>query len=267
MSVLARHHVVVSGPPEATALVFAHGFGCDQSMWRLVAPVFEDRYRVVLFDHIGCGAADSTDYDPVAYASLSRYAEDVLAICRELELRDVVVVGHSVSAMVAVLAQIVAPDLIAALVLLGPSACYVDDGDYAGGFTRPDIDDLLELLDSNHLGWQAPLADMVMAGTDRPELTAELEESFCRTDPDIARQFAEVTFLGDNREDLQQVSAPTLVVQSASDAIAPLSAGEFVRDHIPGARFALIDTVGHCPHLSAPGETIDAIEAFLCCDR
>ncbi len=243
--------------------MFAHGFGCDQTMWRLVAPAFEQRYRVVLFDHIGCGNSDPTGYDPAAYARLDRYAEDVAAICQDLELSNVTFVGHSVSAMIGVLAHIAHPDLITALVLIGPSSRYVDEGDYTGGFSRADIDELLELMDANRLGWQDPLAGMVMSGTDQPELKGELESAFCKADPFIARQFAETTFLGDNREDLARVTAPTLILQSRSDVIAPLPAGEFVHDHIPGSKFVVVDTAGHCPHLTAPAATIEAMEQFL----
>ena len=263
VSVLTRFNVRVSGPAYARTLVFAHGFGCDQTMWRLVAPAFEDRYRVVLFDHIGCGAAERTGYDPADYASLERYAADVVAIGEELDLRDATFVGHSVSAMIGVLAQQARPDLFGALVLVGPSARYLDDGAYVGGFSRSDIDELLELMAANRLGWQEPLADLVMAGDDRPDLTGELRETFCRADPDIAHHFAEVTFLSDNRDDLAGVAVPTLVLQSRYDAIAPMSAGEYVHDHVSGARIVVVDTVGHCPQLSAPEATIAAIEDFL----
>lgn len=263
MTVAERHHVTVSGRPDAAAMVFAHGLGCDQSMWRHVAPLFEDRFRVVLFDHIGCGASDPRGFDPVDYATLDRYADDVLAICAELGLRDVVFVGHSVSSIIGVLAQVKEPDLFAALVLVGPSPRYLDDGDYVGGFSRPDIDELLELMDANLLGWQQPLAGLVMTGSERADLTKELEDSFCRTDQALVRHFARVTFLSDNRADLGRVTVPTLVVQSASDVIAAPQVGEFVRDHVPGATLALIDTVGHCPHLSAPEQTFAAIDTFL----
>jgi sigma-B regulation protein RsbQ len=263
MSVTMRHHVVVSGQDEAQPMVFAHGFGCDQSMWRLVAPTFEATHRVVLFDLVGAGSSDLTAYDPDRYDRLDQHAADVIELCRELGLEDVIFVGHSVSAMIGVLAQIAAPDLFDRLVLVGPSACYVNDGTYVGGFSSSDIDELLELMDSNHLGWQDSLAAAVMGTPDRPELTSELEESFCRTRPDIARQFAGVTFLSDNRQDLAGVTAPTLVLQSLYDTIAPVSAGEFVRDKIPSAEYALIDASGHCPHLSAPAATIAAIEAFV----
>ena len=263
MSVLERHRVSVTGPAGATPLVFAHGFGCDQAMWRFVAPAFEHAYRVVRFDLAGSGGSDLSQYDAQEYSTLARYAEDVLAICRELELEDVVFVGHSVAGMIGVLAHLADPGRFSRLVLVGPSARYVDDGDYVGGFSEADIAELLDLMDSNNLGWQQPLAGMLLPGAEQTDERAEVDASFCRTRPDIARQFAAVTFLGDNRADLVEVRVPTLVLQNRHDLIAPLSAGEFVRDAIPGARMQVIETSGHCAHLSAPAATIAAIDAFL----
>ncbi|MDO9457679.1 alpha/beta fold hydrolase [Nocardioides sp.] len=263
MSVLERHRVRVTGHVDAQPMLFAHGFGCDQAMWRLVAPVFAEDFRVVLFDHLGSGGSDVDAYDEAAYSGLERYAQDVLDICHELDLHDVVFVGHSVSSMIGVLAQIAEPDVFARLVMVGPSARYIDDGDYVGGFSEADIDELLDLMDSNHLGWQEPLSGMVMPGPELAEQRAELDASFCRTRPDIARRFAGVTFRGDNRADLPLVSVPTLVLQNSNDPIAPPSAGAYVRDHVPGAVLEVIETSGHCAHLSAPSETIAAIRAFV----
>ena len=263
MRATTRHHVRLSGVEGAPAIVFAHGYGCDQNVWRQITPAFESDFRVVTFDHVGAGSADPTAYDPQRYASLNGYAADVVELVAELDLGPVIFVGHSVSSMIGVLAAIDRPDLFDKLVLVGPSARYIDDGDYVGGFSASDIDGLLESLESNYLGWSRAMAPVIMANQERPELAAELEASFCRTDPVIARQFAEVTFRGDNRSDLPKVAAPTLVLQCRSDAIAPLSAGEYVRDHIPDATFAVLDAVGHCPHLSAPGPTADAIGAFI----
>ncbi|WP_209020748.1 alpha/beta hydrolase [Nocardioides sp. 1609] len=263
MSVVARHQVSVTGPDGAAPMLFAHGFGCDQAVWSRVAPAFTDEFRVVLFDHVGAGGSDLTAYDPRAYATLDRYAADVLEICEELDLRDVVFVGHSVSAMIGVLAQVADPGRFARLVLLGPSARYVDDDDYVGGFAASDIDELLDLMDSNTFGWQQPLAGLVMPGPELVEDRGVLDASFCRLRPDIAHDFATATFLGDNRDDLARVSAPTLVLQNRHDTIAPLSAGAFVRDRIPGARLEIIETSGHCAHLSAPAETIAAIRGFV----
>ncbi|NEK57084.1 alpha/beta hydrolase [Geodermatophilus sabuli] len=244
-------------------MVFAHGFGCDQEMWRFVAPEFAVDHRVVLFDHVGSGQSDLSAYDPEKYGSLDGYAADVVEICRELDLRDVVFVGHSVSAMIGVLAVQQAPELFGALVMVGPSPRYVDDGDYTGGFSRADIAGLLEQLDSNHLGWSAAMAPVIMGNPERPELAAELTNSFCRTDPDIARQFARVTFLSDNRADLPGISVPTLVLQCTADAIAPEVVGRYVHEHVPGSVFTQLAATGHCPNLSAPEETAAAIRAFL----
>ena len=260
---IARNRVRVSGVPHGRPMVLAHGFGCDQEMWRLVVPAFETDHRVVLFDHVGSGRSDLAAYDPVRYGSLDGYAADVVEICRELDLDDVVLVGHSVSAMMGVLAAAQAPELFGALVMVGPNPRYVDDGDYVGGFSREDIAALLESLDSNHLGWSAAMAPVIMANLDRPELTAELTNSFCRTDPDIARQFARVTFLSDNRADLPGVRVPTLVLQCTADTIAPEVVGRYVHEHVPGSVYTLLSATGHCPHLSAPAETTAAIRAFL----
>jgi sigma-B regulation protein RsbQ len=263
MDVAARHNVVVRGRPDAPPMLFAHGFGCDQNMWRYVAPAFEADFRVVLFDHIGAGHADASAYDVDRHATLTGYARDVLDICRDLDLHDVVYVGHSVSAMIGVLAAVEEPDRFAKLVLVGPSPRYIDDGEYVGGFAAADIDDMLESLDSNYLGWSAAMAPVIVGNSDRPELGEELTASFCRADPAIARRFARVTFTSDNRGDLSQVTTPTLVLQCADDVIAPVSVGEYVRDAIPGARMALLDATGHCPNLSAPDATVDAIASFV----
>lgn len=262
-NVINRNRVAVSGVPNGRPMVFAHGFGCDQRMWRFVAPDFEVDHRVVLFDHVGSGHSELSAYDPVKYGSLHGYASDVVEICRDLGLSDVVFVGHSVSAMMGVLALQQAPELFGALVMVGPNPRYVDDGDYVGGFTRSDIVGLLEALDSNHLGWSRQMASVIMGNPDRPELTEELTNSFCRTDPDIARQFARVTFLSDNRGDLPGVKVPTLILQCSDDVIAPDVVGTYVHGQIPGSVLTRLDAVGHCPHLSAPEETTAAIRAFL----
>jgi sigma-B regulation protein RsbQ len=263
VSTLLRSNVTVSGQPGGQPMLFAHGFGCDQNMWRFVTPAFEDRYRVVLFDHIGAGKSDLSAYDPRRHSSLDGYADDVLAICAALELERTIFVGHSVSAMIGVLAAIREPERFEKLVLIGPSPCYVDEGDYVGGFSRSDIDELLESLDSNYLGWSSAMAPVIMGNPDRPELGEELTNSFCATDPEIARQFARVTFLSDNRLDLPRVGIPTLVLQCSDDPIAPRPVGEYVHGQVPGSRFVELSATGHCPNLSAPEETVAAIEAFL----
>jgi sigma-B regulation protein RsbQ len=262
-TVLERNAVRVTGVPGGRPIVFAHGFGCDQGMWRFVAPDFEVDHRVVLFDQVGSGSSDLSAYDPEKYGSLRGYASDLVEICRELELSDVVFVGHSVSAMIGVLAVQQAPELFGALVMVGPSPRYVDDGDYTGGFSRTDIAGLLDSLESNHLGWSAQMAPVIMGNPDRPELGEELTNSFCRTDPGIASQFARVTFLSDNRKDLSAVTIPTLVLQCSEDVIAPEVVGRYVHEAIPGSVFTKLAATGHCPNLSAPEETTAAIRAFL----
>ena len=244
-------------------MVFAHGFGCDQNMWRYVAPAFEAQFQTILFDHIGAGGSDLSAYDAVKYASLEGYADDVVALCRELGVRDGVYVGHSVSAMIGVLAAKKAPELFDDLVLVGPSPCYIDDGDYVGGFTRAQIDELLDFLDSNHMGWSQAMAPVIMGNPHRPQLGEELTNSFCRTDPDIAKAFARATFLSDNRADLIDVPARVLILQCANDVIAPQAVGEFVHRSLPGSELVLMEATGHCPNLSAPEETIAAIRAFV----
>ena len=244
-------------------MVFVHGFGCDQAMWRFVAPDFEVDHRVVLLDLVGAGRSDLSAYDPEKYNSLQGYASDIVEICRELDLRDVVLVGHSVSAMIGVLACREAPELFAALVMVGPNPRYVDDGEYVGGFSRTDISGLLDALDANHLGWSTQMAPVIMGNPEHPELAEELTNSFCRTDPGIAAQFARVTFLSDNRADLPAVGVPTLVLQCSEDAIAPEAVGRFVHEHVPDSVFTQLKATGHVPHLSAPEETTAAIRAFL----
>jgi sigma-B regulation protein RsbQ len=263
MDTKTRNAVTVTGQEHGQPIVFAHGFGCDQNMWRFVAPEFEDSHRVVRFDHVGAGHSDLSAYDRDRYASLDGYADDVLEILRELDLTDVVFVGHSVSAMIGVLAAVQEPDRFAKLVLVGPSPRYIDDGDYIGGFQRADIEEMLESLDSNYLGWSSAMAPVIIGNPDRPELGDELTNSFCRTDPEIARHFARVTFLSDNRADLAKLRTPALILQCADDVIAPAVVGDYVHRELPGSRLVTMRATGHCPNLSAPGETVDAIRAFL----
>jgi sigma-B regulation protein RsbQ len=263
MDVLARNNVVELGRPDGPVLLLAHGFGCDQNMWRHVTPAFVDDHRVVLFDYVGAGGSDLSAYDPVRYGSLDGYATDVLEICDALGLEDVLFVGHSVSAMVGLLAAKREPERFAALLMVGPSPRYVDEGDYTGGFSAADIDELLGSLESNYLGWSSAMAPVIMGVPERPELGEELANAFCRADPDIARLFARVTFLSDHRADLTQVATPTLVLQCTDDVIAPVSVGEYVRDAMPDAELVLLEATGHCPNLSAPLETANAIKAFL----
>lgn len=243
-------------------MLFAHGFGCDQAMWRHVVPHFDER-TTVLFDHVGFGASAKSSFDPNRYDSLERYADDALEIIEELDLHDVIFVGHSVSSMIGVIAANKAPERFAALVLVGPSPRYINDGDYIGGFSQQDIEELLDSLDSNYLGWSAAMAPVITDNPHRPEFGRELTESFCRVDPAIARHFARLTFLSDNRADLPSVSVPTLVIQCMHDAIAPRAVGEYVSEHIPQSQFDLLDVSGHCPNLSSPDETAAAIRRFV----
>ena len=262
MTVRTRNNVRVTGAG-STPMVFAHGFGCDQNMWRFVAPAFEQDYKIVLFDHVGSGRSDLSAYSSSKYSSLKGYADDVLEICRELDLEGVIFVGHSVSAMIGALAAIKEPQRLERLVMVGPSPCYVNDGDYHGGFRREDIDELLDLLDSNYLGWASAMAPQIMGNPERPELTEELTNSFCRTDPEIAKEFARVTFLSDNRSDLSKLRTRSLIIQCSHDVIAPVSVGEYVHNHVDGSHLAILKATGHCPNLSAPEETVAAIRAFL----
>lgn len=244
-------------------MIFAHGFGCDQHMWRYVAPAFEDRYRVILFDYVGAGGSDLSAYDPAKYSNLGGYADDVLELCSALHLAEVIFVGHSVSSMVGALAALREPDRFAHLVMVGPSPRYIDDDGYVGGFSEPDIYELLDSLESNYLGWSAAMAPVIVGNPERPELGRELTESFCRTDPAIARQFARVTFLSDTREELARVRTPTLVLQCREDAIAPVEVGRYVHATVAESAFMMLQATGHCPNLSAPAETIAAITGYL----
>ncbi|HEY2241742.1 MAG TPA: alpha/beta hydrolase [Streptosporangiaceae bacterium] len=262
LGVTRKNNITVTGRDDGPVVLLAHGFGCDQSMWRLVEPGLAEDFRVVLFDHVGLGRSDLSAWEPERYATLDGYADDVLQICRDLDLPPVVFVGHSVSAMVGVVAAIREPARFSKLILIGPSPRYIDDGDYRGGFSQADIDELLESLDSNYLGWSAAMAPVIMGNPERPELAEELASTFCRADPAIARVFAQATFLSDNRSDLAQVTVPTLILQCARDAIAPPQVGAFVQARIPGSILRTLPATGHCPQLSAPEATLAAIASF-----
>jgi sigma-B regulation protein RsbQ len=263
MDIRSRNNVNVIGRDDAPVLLLAHGFGCDQNMWRLVVPVLAERYRVVLFDYVGSGGSDLAAWSEERYSSLQGYAADVVDVCEELDLRQAVFVGHSVSAMVGVLAAQAAPERIGALVMVTPSPCYIDDEGYRGGFSTEDIDELLGSLEANYLGWSSVMAPVIMGNPERPELGQELTNSFCATDPDIARVFARTTFLTDSREDLKDVSVPTLVLECEQDAIAPREVGAYVHAAIPASRLVTLAATGHCPQLSAPEATAEAILDFL----
>ncbi|AYV25501.1 alpha/beta hydrolase [Streptomyces sp. CJ_13] len=263
MEIERRNNVTVTGNPHGPTVVLAHGFGCDQNMWRLTVPALVEDYRVVLFDYVGSGRSDLSAFSEARYASLSGYAQDVVDVCEVLDLRGAAFVGHSVSAMIGVLAAGMAPERIGALVMVAPSPRYIDDEGYRGGFTAEDIDELLDSLESNYLGWSAAMAPVIMGNTERPELGEELTNSFCATDPAMARVFARTTFLSDSREELKEVSVPTLVLDCTQDAIAPREVGAFVHQAIPGSTLLTLDATGHCPHMSAPEATNAAITGFL----
>ncbi len=260
---LLRNNVRAVGNPDGPPMMFAHGFGCDQNMWRYVTSAFEDEYQIVLFDHVGAGKSDLGAYDFEKYGALDGYATDILEICDELSLEDVIFVGHSVAAMMGVIAAHREPSRFSKLVLVGPSPRYIDDHDYRGGFSREEIDELLVSLESNFLGWSGQMAPLIMGNADRPELGEELTNSFCATDPEIAAHFATVTFTSDNRADLENLEVPTLVLQCSDDVIAPEEVGEYVAARIQDSTFVKLAAVGHCPNLSAPEETIEAIKHFL----
>jgi sigma-B regulation protein RsbQ len=244
-------------------MVFSHGFGCDQNMWRFVEPAFAQDFKTVLFDHVGAGGSDLKAYDTLKYSTLGGYADDVVEIGCELGLRDAVFVGHSVSSMIGALAVQKAPGMFGKLVMVGPSARYIDDDNYTGGFSETQIEELLQFLESNHMGWSAQMAPAIMGNPDRPELAEELSNSFCRTDPDIAQAFARVTFKSDNRADLAKIDIPTLVLQCREDIIASEQVGEFVHRKIAGSKFVILEATGHCPNLSAPDEVIVAMQQFV----
>jgi sigma-B regulation protein RsbQ len=262
MSIKHRNNVQLHGNGGAT-IVFAHGFGCDQTVWRFITPAFADRFKIVTFDLVGSGGSDLSAYDRTKYGSLHGYADDLLEIIDEFAAGPVVFVGHSVSAMIGMLATIKAPGRFAAQVMVSPSPSYIDDGDYVGGFSRADIDELLDTMDANYLGWSGTMGPAIMGAPDQPQLGAELANRFCRNDPGIARHFAKVTFLSDHRSDVPRSATPALILQCSDDMIAPRKVGEYLHKHLPNSSLQIIDNVGHCPHMSAPTASSDAINAFL----
>ncbi len=262
MNTIKRNNVVVHGNGERV-MMFSHGFGCDQNMWRFVWPAFCDQYKIVLFDHVGAGLSDISAYSVKKYDTLDGYADDIIEILHDLQLKDVIFVGHSVSALMGIMASQKAPELFQHLVLVGPSPSYINDTDYIGGFTRNQIDELLESLDNNHLGWSVTMAPVIMGNPDRKELGEELANSFCRTDPAIAKHFARTTFLTDKRNIISKTQTPTLILQCSSDVIAPIEVGEYMHREMPASKLVILKATGHCPNLSAPEETIDAIKTYL----
>jgi len=261
-SILRRNNVNVFGQGEQP-LIFAHGFGCDQNMWRFVTPAFEHNFKIILFDYVGAGKSDRSAYNKERYASLNGYAQDVLEICAALNIRNSIFVGHSVSSMIGLLAALEQPNYFEKLIMVGPSPCYINDDGYFGGFDRKDIEGLLETMDKNYIGWSNFLAPNIMGNKDRPELGAELTESFCSTDPVIARQFAEATFFSDNRQDLMKLRTPSLILQCSDDIIAPLEVGDYLAKNLDNSTLRVMKATGHCPHMSAPAETIQRITEYL----
>ncbi|GAA4398324.1 sigma factor SigB/phosphatase RsbP regulator RsbQ [Nibrella viscosa] len=261
--VIARNNVKVFGNG-SQPMLFAHGFGCDQNMWRFVTPSFQNKYKIVLFDYVGSGKSDLSAYSAERYSNLNGYTQDVLDICQALNLRHVIFVGHSVSSMIGLLAAVKEPHLFDRLIFVGPSPRYINEGTaYIGGFERKDIDELLDTMEKNYIGWANFLAPVIMKNTDRPELSEELSESFCSTDPHIARRFAEVTFFSDNRRDLAKLKVPSLIMQCSDDLIAPMAVGNYMHQHTPGSTLRVMQATGHCPHMSAPEETIAVITSYL----
>lgn len=261
-SVIARNNVRILGNGEQTML-FAHGFGCDQNMWRFVTPAFEKDYRIVLFDYVGCGKSDIGAYDNDRYETLDGYAQDVIDICEALDLRNAIFIGHSVSSMIGTLAAVQNPVFFKAMIFIGPSPCYINDNAYTGGFERSDLEDLLKVMDSNYLGWASFLAPVVMKNENQPYLVEELEASFCTSNPFTTKRFAHATFFSDNRRDLAQLQVPVLLLQCSDDSIAPESVGDYLSAHIKDSTLVKMKATGHCPHLSHPEETVAAIQSFL----
>jgi sigma-B regulation protein RsbQ len=260
--VAVRNNVNIFGKGSQTML-FAHGFGCDQNMWRFITPEFEQDYRIILFDYVGSGKSDISAYSPERYATLQGYAKDVLEICEELQLSNIIFVGHSVSAMIGLLASIEQPKYFSKMIMVSPSPSYINDGDYVGGFERKDIEGLLDTMEKNYIGWANFLAPNVMGNPDRPYLGEELTESFCSTDPVIARRFAEATFFSDNRTDLKYNRIKALVLQCSQDMLSPLEVGDYLDKHLPFSVLRVMKATGHCPHMSHPEEVIALMKEFL----
>jgi len=262
-NIISRNNVTLFGRG-TQPMLFAHGFGCDQNMWRFLTPAFENDYKIVLFDYVGSGKSDLNAYSVERYSELNGYVKDVLDICETLDLTNVIFVGHSVSSMIGILASIQAPHRFERLILIAPSPCYINDlPNYLGGFEREDIEELLDIMEKNYIGWASFFAPVIMKNEERPELINELETSFCSTDPVIARRFGEVTFFSDNRCDLPKVTVPSLILQCSEDAIAPIEVGHYLHHHLPESTLQIIKATGHCPHMSHPEESIDCIEEYL----
>lgn len=264
--ILKRNNVTISGKG-SQPMLFAHGFGCDQTMWRFISPAFEDDYRLIQFDYVGCGKSDLSAYNHEKYNSLHGYAQDILDICEALDLKDVILVGHSVSSIIGILANLQKPHIFDSLILICPSPCYINSPGYTGGFEKSDLEELLEVMDSNYVSWAHYLAPIVMKNPDKPMLSEELGNSFCSINPEITKKFAELTFFSDNREDLKKVETPCLILQCSEDDIAPDEVGDYVNEELKNSVLFKLKASGHCPHMSEPAETIESIQKFLVLDR
>lgn len=266
MDIIKRNNITVKGSGGKTILL-AHGYGCDQNMWRFITPAFEEKYKIVLFDHVGSGKSDWSSYNKNKYSDLKGYATDIVEICEKLNLSNVTLIAHSVSAMIALLAAQKKPSLFSHIIMIGPSPRYINDSEYYGGFSEEDIMEMIDALDNNYLGWSSSITPVIMGNADKPELAEELKNSFCQHDPDIAKHFARVTFLGDNRNDLPNLTIPTLIIQCSEDIIAPVKVGEYVNKNIPNSQIVILEATGHCPHLSHPVQTVEIIKKYLESDR
>jgi sigma-B regulation protein RsbQ len=260
--VLSRNNVKVFGHGDQY-MMFAHGFGCDQNMWRFITPAFEADYKIVLFDYVGAGKSDLSAYNKEKYSNLNGYAQDILDVCEAIRQKDIILVGHSVSSMIGLLAAIKEPSYFSQLIMVGPSPCYINKEDYVGGFEKADIIGLLDTMEKNYVGWANFLAPAIMKNADQPDLAIELTESFCATDPLIARQFANATFFSDNRADLTKLTVPSLIMQCSDDLIAPLEVGDYLSKNLKSSTIKILAATGHCPHMSAPAETIKVIKEYL----
>ncbi|WP_088104557.1 alpha/beta fold hydrolase [Halalkalibacter urbisdiaboli] len=261
--IVIRNNITLKGNGSQT-IVFAPGFGCDQSVWKYMTHAFEDDYQLVLFDYVGSGKSDLQAYDMNKYQTLAGYAQDVLDVCSALDLKDTIFVGHSVGSMIGMLASLRHPEYFSHLIMIGPSPCYLNDPpDYYGGFEKEQLLGLIDMMEKNYIGWATVFAETVMNNPNRPELKQELEERFCSTDPIIARQFAEAAFFADNRKDLQNVTVPSLILQCSEDVIASSEVGKYIHQHLPNSTLEQMRATGHCPHMSHPDETVRLIRHYL----
>ncbi|WP_421924887.1 alpha/beta fold hydrolase [Lysinibacillus capsici] len=261
-NIVVRNNVTILGQGDQP-LIFAHGFGCDQNMWRFITPAFMDKYKIILFDYVGSGNSDINAYSSEKYQSLQGYVQDLLDIIETLSLQNSIFVGHSISAMIGLLASIQHPDYFKKLIMIGPSPCYLNDDGYQGGFERSDIAELLDMMEMNFTGWASYMAPIAMNNPEQPALTQELKQTFIAADPIIAKEFAEVTFLSDHRSELPKVSVPSLIIQCSEDSIVPISVGDYLHQHLKNSTLQLMEAKGHYPHISHPNETIQCIADFL----